>query len=362
MEEAGEKLKFVKRGGANVLVTSASEGPDEQDDRKQTENVGKRSEGSVLFKHPKLFALMTVLGAGVSSYLLQNNESIFNAEGSGSDVRTVAEVENIAEQNLLEFPKPFEEAYTGFLPGEKEEALSFVIENGVAMENNLGPEQIEKVMQYKSLVEESVQGTHVPADLLLGLIAAESLGDRFVRSYAGDYLGLTQMSAEIASKQGLENIAGDENDDRFVPEKIIPATVKELEEYWGRYQDLGLMFGAWHMGTKNMYKLIQEYVEDAYGRRLPDIETDDYAEAGRRMDLYRNEIAGIKVIEVPEGGPHKEIKIHPGINMWRLFDNRNIAEITEGSEWDKTREYVPRIVTAAQVLDNSGRVGETLKQ
>jgi len=363
MGEAGENLKYIRRGGVNVLVEGSDEvvvpGARISQKKGRTRVAGRRaSEPSSSWRNPILVAI-AVLGAGVGARLIPDSQSSFAQVDA--TVPDAGKVQRIKEENIQAgesvvsvFPEPFEEAYTGFFPGEGEEALAFVMENGAAMEKNLGPEEKEHVLSYKKLAEESIAGTHVPADLLLGLIAAESLGDQFARSYAGDYLGLTQMSADVAAKHGLVNLAGDENDDRFIPEKIIPATVAELEEYWDRFGDRGIMLEAWHAGTANVYGFVQTYVEDVYGRRLPDIKTDDQGEAVRRINLYRREIAGVELEQDPDGGMLMEVKVRPNINMYRLFINDSVNSLVTGAgEWDSTIEYVPRIATAAQIFRNS---------
>lgn len=357
MGETGENLKFVKRGATHVLVEDSAE---EEESRPKVQSVRKQDENkaSIFLRHPRLFAFMTVLGAGVSGLLI-SNEKFFKAEGSGRDLRTVAEVENISEQNLLEFPKPFEEAYGNLLPGEKEEALQFVIENGAKMEN-MSNEQIARVLQYKGIVEKSVENTPIPSDLLLGLIAVESKGDRFAVSSTGVHLGLTQMSEGIARKHGLA-VTGDENDERFIPEKIIPATAAELSEYMEVYgDDISLTLDTWHAGMGNVSGLIQTYVENSFGYRLPDFGNGTDPEI---VKLYTDEVAGTRTneTETPTSGDQIDVRRGTRINSFRLLQDPETAEIIKGESWDNHDLYSPSVITSALVLSESSGAGKVFQ-
>lgn len=76
---------------------------------------------------------------------------------------------------------------------------------------------------YGRIIEGAVQGTPVSTALVVAVIAAESGGNPDALSETG-CAGLMQFCTSTAKEYGLEN------DERFVPEKIIPAGVALLQD------------------------------------------------------------------------------------------------------------------------------------
>ena len=205
----------------------------------------------------------------------------------------------------------------------------------------ISPDQIRAVGKYEDLIRQSAQDAKIPANLLLGLVFWESKGNpKAVSDSKPPAKGLSQMKAEIAQKYGLKVSDGDD-DDRFIPEKILPATAREIHSYIEQFGNIGLAFWTWHAGIPKVYAAINTYMDG----QLPDInvmEADDSEEAraeatqeaGRIINLYRETIKNER------------------INLYKLFQNPNVQEMFQGEEWDETESYVRRVLATIDIYDS----------
>jgi|SRR3989344_2296991 len=243
----------------------------------------------------------------------------------------------------------FKAVFADLTSDEKRGALERVREAKALMLGILKNQVIENVSFNEDLIIKSAREKGVPESLLLGMVIMESSGNEKAVSGVGAK-GLTQMMDGMAVKHEL-NINDGDDDERFIPEKILPATATELVEQYGRYGDWSLAVWDWHAGNKNVYTALQVYLKEAYREELPDInvypsdESEEAkavatVEADRRIRLFREAI-----------GQHK-------ITVYQLFENPTITEMFSGEEWNMTDEYVFRVVAASEAyLEEKRKLG-----
>lgn len=224
----------------------------------------------------------------------------------------------------------FNVVYGDLTPLENSAAFDQILEQEkIIQEHYLDREHMVMVKFHEQLIRQSARAEGVPEDLLFGLVIIESKGDQYAESPVGAR-GLTQMMPQMAEKYGLE-VSEFGNDERYIPEKILPATAKELKESYNRWGDWGLALWEWHAGAPEIYGAVQVYLRDIYGEELPDVNVEDPQEALRIKDLYKDRIMIRQV------------------NVFRLFQNPLIRAEFSGPEWDLTSIYVPRAVAASIV-------------
>lgn len=263
---------------------------------------------------------------------LETNERFAKARASVGDFFDGGS-EELTNQEALSIPKPrteFDLVYPELTPQEGVSAFAQILEEEkIIGEHYLTPETYKLIAQNEQLIRKSARDAGVPEDLLLGLTIIESKGDQYAESPAGAR-GLTQMMPQMAEKYGLE-VSEFGNDERYIPEKIVPATVKELKESYNRWGDWGLALWEWHAGAPEIYNAINMYLRDVYQEQLEDINNDSPAEVERIMKSYKDKIAQYN------------------INVFRLFQNPLIRAEFSGPGWDLTSIYVPRAVAASIV-------------
>ena len=246
----------------------------------------------------------------------------------------------------------FRTVFPNLTENEKAQALQEVRISKSAILVNLDNEAIERISSNERLILGSAAGVNMPenvARLLIGLVIAESNGRPKAVSSKGAK-GLTQMDDNMTRRYGLVLSDGDD-DERFDPEKILPATAQELTAQYERYGDWGLAFWSWHLGDPQLYEALQIYVKDEYGKELPStyVEPTDESseaqavatfEAQRRISLY------------------KEMIQKKGITVYHILSNPTIAEMFSGEEWNMTDEYVFRVVAASEAYrEEKGKLG-----
>src|SRR3989344_2980630 len=160
----------------------------------------------------------------------------------------------------------FRTVFPNLTENEKAQALQEVRRAKSVMLGNLDNEAIERISSNERLILGSAAGVNMPenvASLLIGLVIAESNGRPKAVSSKGAK-GLTQMDDNMTRRYGLVLSDGDD-DERFDPEKILPATAQELTAQYERYGDWGLVFWSWHLGDPQLYEALQIYARDEYG-------------------------------------------------------------------------------------------------
>lgn len=340
MAESTEQVKFVNRGGVNVLTDDLGEHKNSSTQTSQKKGRAKVAgsrrarEPSFLWRHPQLQAIMTVLGMGVGAYFLPNNpSSLVSAETGEGNTETLSSAQLPQQEETIpgySLPAPFEEAYGSLLPGEKEDAFSELRRRMGSL--SLTDEQIADIARYEPMIRKAAKDANIPDNLFLGLVITESRGKPRAVSSAGAK-GLTQMMVPIAEKYGLATTDISEEDsmdtdERLDPEKILPDSAAELRSYYDKFGDWSLAFWAWHAGEPAVYRAIQIYADSPGGGgiRLPDIQSAaDLIDGLATFGYYQNYIKDKR------------------INAFRLFQNDDVQEYfadTANSDWDRTRIYV----------------------
>ncbi|GEM_PF-6361891 len=354
MDLGAENIKFIKKKGVNILVSGGER--EEADDRsKALISVSQRKEKPLsVFKNPIMLAALGAVGISGVMYVMNDEKIPFanvNAEGPQNvlSMGEPAPASSGGEVLTTYFPRAFEAAYgqeasgsrVGLdIPGEKEVAFGEVMSEIEKLE--LSNEQIINIRDYEQKIREYARSAEIPEELFLGLIITESKGNRFAVS-AADCRGLTQMSTLIAEKYGLyvtEEVE-DVSDERYIPEKILPASAAEIREYYEKYGDWTLALWAWHAGEPQVNEAITSFLEFEYYLPVADF-----------------------------GSLQNEIKKH-GINFYRIFQSEEIKKkYVPGYDkslppdsllnLDRTDIYVTRIIAwevAWENLKASGLAG-----
>lgn len=258
-------------------------------------------------------------------------------ENNQSDV--VAD--KVVETTIQRPPTEFDLVYPNLSQEARQTALSAVFKAQEVMLPNILP-NLGRIKSYEQLIRESARSAQVPENLLLGLVIAESLGDAKAVSYAGAK-GLTQMMDTMASKYDLK-ISEGEDDERQVPEKILPASAKELKEAYDlRYGDWGLALWEWHAGAPQVYEALKVYFREKYQEELEDINVSPQDDSQQAQEEATAE--AVRRIAA------NKAKIQGRVNLADLFQNQSVVNMFTGEGWDKTSEYVPRIIVSSIIYN-----------
>lgn len=205
--------------------------------------------------------------------------------------------------------------------------------------SNISNEQIKQMSNYESLVRSKAQEAGIPEDLFLGLVFWESKGNPQAISDDGAK-GLTQMMEGMAKAYGLK--IGGQEDERFIPEKILEATAAELKKYWSKFGDWGLAFWTWHAGENKVYKSLRVHLKEQFSDDLPDINVASQGDSREARDA--------EVLEVQRRKDQYLQRIQErGVSSYHLLQNQTIIKMFSGPEMDETLEFVPRVVAASRV-------------
>lgn len=214
-------------------------------------------------------------------------------------------------------------------------------ERAIVSEHYLTDEAMDSLKELEPLIRQVSKEGYLPEDLLLGMVIVESVGNRYAYNEESGAKGLTQMTDEMAETYGLSISSVDlkdpnydpttDVDDRYVPEIILSATVKELQAAYQRTGDRGYAAWEWHAGARNVYAAIAIYVKSQYGEDLPNIiGVEDPVLSMQIAQEYRDKVA----------------QYH--INLFRLFKNAQVQQAFSGPEWDNTLIYVVRALAAIE--------------
>ncbi|OGD88423.1 hypothetical protein A3J17_03835 [Candidatus Curtissbacteria bacterium RIFCSPLOWO2_02_FULL_40_11] len=295
----------------------------------------------------EIAAKSMVVGATLVGAHTLGTKADQKSERIGEKVRAVYKGSNrpevvagkVAEADVARPQTEFDLVYGGLSGESRRGALAEIFRVQGLMLPNINP-HLGRIKQKEELVRKSAREAQVPEDLLLGLVITESLGDAKAVSYA-KAKGLSQMMDPMAQKYNLRISQGDD-DERFIPEKILAATAKELKEAFDtRYGDWGLALWEWHAGTGQVFRALRVYFSEKYGEELEDI---NVVVADETPDAQQKATA-----EAMRRIVHNKSRIEGRVNMYDLFQNQSIAGMFEGEEWDVTHEYVPRIVASSLI-------------
>lgn len=234
-------------------------------------------------------------------------------------------------ERLTGKPTNFDLAFPGLADIEKLDAIYQVEEARADLDSHNGPEMAANISEYDALIRASAEKYDISSDMIIGIVGLESKGDRFAQSRAGAK-GLTQMGDLVAKKHNL-HISEGNDDDRFDPEKIIPATASELAQLRDKEGTLAGAVQEWHMG-EDQYQGFKRTFLAKMGVDVPDInvqpENDSpeamqraYEEASFRINLY------------------KIVTTQKGICPFKIFKDPEIHEKIQDPAWDNTENYIP---------------------
>jgi len=283
---------------------------------------------------PASVVTVGVLLAGIVAHGFPDDQSSFfgmDAAASENNTRVLTPIDKFEDssENSNETARlvseDFNLIYSGLTSKEVDEALARVEQIKVQVGHMFDEEHIQMVKNIDSLINASAQAAGMPVGLLRGLVITESLGDPKAESGVGAK-GLTQVMEHIAPELGLKTRERDGVEERYIPEKILPATARELTKEYERFGNWGFALWSWHAGDPQIYSLIRQYAHLEFGQDLPDIAQDDYQSALEVSSMYKTFIS-----------QHLQ-------NPYRLFQNQTIAQELERQNWDSTKEYLPRII------------------
>ena len=334
MAEVGGIERYKRVVGSNKRVRSG-QGLQRKVGRRAIIKAGAIGVGVAgLMRGGLAFKEDTERGVGA---IKERASGLFTGSKNQPEVAENPAIETAAQKPLTEFDL----VYANLSQKERQDALLEIFRAQEVMLPNILP-NLARIKSYEPLIRESAQVADVPENLLLGLMIAESLGDAKAVSPAGAK-GLTQMMAEMANKYHLR-ISQNEDDERFAPGKILPSTAKELKEAYDlRYGDWGLAFWEWHAGAVQVFEALRVYFREKYNEELEDINVSPQDDSQEAQD-----VAGAEAVRRLASN---KAKIQGRVNLAELFQNQTVAGMFQGEEWDKTAEYVPRIVAASIVYN-----------
>lgn len=317
-EESGSEKKVIPRG-ADTVGSEKKGSITTQDLRKALLTAGQ------------YVGLPLALG-GIYFAIQRDNPSIpdlgfipegLHVERLDLSVEEAKSIETSEEFNLV-FPK--------LNAIDRTDALNWIGEASRIMNRNLGEEQLKNISKYEPLINQSAKAQNVPENLLLGLVATESLGDPNAVSPSGAG-GMTQIMPLIAEQYGI---------DVFNPKENLETASKIINEEYEKFGDWGLALWSWHIGDPQIYKAVQLYVRLEYGSTLPDVNVEPVDDSQEAFDVATSEAISRKVA-------YKTFITQHNVNLFKLFGNQSVREMFSGEEWDKTLEYVPRILASIEI-------------
>lgn len=332
--------KYIEHKGVHILLSDAGEKkPDRWGTKGDWVLYGGIPVGIVLL----VVASNTVLAdSGSSPFFEQKSETGVQIDGSPSVESQVTIPSPSAEFDLV---------YPVLNDEEKLAAMGDFYKAKSQMQALLGNKQYEDLKNFEPLIKSAADKERVPSTLLLGLVGTESLGDASAESGVGA-AGLTQMMVPVAAKYNLYDEENNIDVRKTDPEAVLSATASEIREYYDRFGDWGMAFWAWHIGTGEVYWAVSAYARLEYGVFLEDVNVvpgNDSPQALVEATAKAQEIMG----------QYRQFIASRGVNLQKLFANQTISSKYEGSEWDRTREYVPRIIATAAVLSEMDLMEKT---
>ncbi len=115
----------------------------------------------------------------------------------------------------------------------------------------------DRIMEYRSLIEESANAVGLDPNLLEALLLTENQGKSTGASPTGP-CGIAMFSKARAREVGL--VIEDGRDDRYNPELAIPAAARALKDSYDTYGDWQFAVVEYHMGRGALTKLIMMYI------------------------------------------------------------------------------------------------------
>lgn len=298
---------------------------------KDESSAVKRILGKSLSRKEFLVLAGAATGAGLAKLKLKSLDAQFAAAVARAAAKQKQETEDPKNMQKKETPD-FEVKVFHNLSNEEQRSVDEKIER---MKSNFDDHEgrCKRISQYEDLITTVTEKYGIPKELLIGLIFAESGGDRMAVSDDAGAKGITQVIdfiAEAWSKDGDFKFTNDENDDRFNVPKVLDYSCRELASYYKKFEDWGLAFWAWHAGEPRVYKAVRTYFQVKEKIDLGDILSEpDETKAEQMQEEYRQKIKTICVDS--------------------LLQTPQVKELFQGDEWNKTDEYCYRIVAGAEI-------------
>ena len=309
-------------------------------------------EANIVFR-TVLAAMVVALGPGIILDIIDQNEpSLHKNTVLRNEPKGASGGEELIDVGTVNNPT-FNLIYGSLDEDQMRQAIqAHEIEKSIVRNDYLDSETFERVKRLEPLIWQASQKYNVPSDLLLGMVIVESRGEVLAVSGAGAK-GATQMMDEVAESHDLAVSGADtqsayfeaqsdyvnretgELDNRFYPEKIIPATAFELASSYGRWGDWSLAVWEWHAGAPEIYDNLRDYIFGHFGESLDEMRGLDVQPAMELVQIYRDRISAYK------------------LNAAKLLADSLILAKYEGRvEFDLTEVYAKRVVAAAEVFND----------
>src|SRR3989344_5991346 len=309
-------------------------------------------EANIVFR-TVLAAMVVALGPGIILDIIDQNEpSLHKNTVLRNEPKGASGGEELIDVGTVNNPT-FNLIYGSLDEDQMRQAIqAHEIEKSIVRNDYLDSETFERVKRLEPLIWQASQKYNVPSDLLLGMVIVESRGEVLAVSGAGAK-GATQMMDEVAESYDLAVSGADtqsayfeaqsdyvnretgELDNRFYPEKIIPATAFELGASYERWGDWSLAVWEWHAGAPEIYDNLRDYIFGHFGENLDEMRGLDVQPAMELVQIYRDRISKYK------------------LNTAKLLADPLILAKYEGRvEFDLTEVYAKRVVAAAEVFND----------
>ena len=278
--------------------------------------------------------------AAVGAALAKWKMSSLDAQLAAAALRASRKVEASKAEPKKESPRnDFEEKFFHNLTSDEKGTVDEKIERMKGnFDDHIG--RCERNSQDESEIIQATQRYEIPRELLIGLIFAESGGDRVAVSEDAKAKGLTQVMdsmAESWAQDRIFNYTNDENDDRYNVPRVLEYSCREIAGYFEKFGDWGLAFWAWHAGEPRVFEALRVYFKG----ELPSINVLEGNTPEEKEEAFKKAMEVRKLYK-------KKIR-ESGVCVHHLLSTPEVREIFKGEEWDKTDEYCYRIAAGAGI-------------
>lgn len=296
--------------------------------------------GALALELLRRFGPRVVLGSDDISLTSSNGIKIEPVGGAASPVVASPERPVISGKNLVDvaFQNSYQEK--GEIRTKVDEFKAKYKQSFSANKEAQVDKSIARASDWDIKVRDKVGRAKLPTelgDLIMGMVIVESRGDpmAIAETESQDKArGLVQIADSMARAHNMY-VTGDSRDGRFNVDASLNVLVAELKEAYGRWGNWGFAIWEWHAGAPRIYEAVQEYGADWF-ERLPNIDVggsfpNPTAEAGRRVSLYKQKISDWN------------------LNVFKMFGYKKIQDMFRGEQWNKTDEYLLRVVACAEL-------------
>ncbi len=254
--------------------------------------------------------------------------------------------------------------FPGLSPEEKVVMDQKVAEARAHMETILTDKDWARIASHEGEVWNAVKDTIVPEEVLMGIMVVESHGDLRAESQIADpeldAKGLTQMLKGMAQSHALAttDLINDPNDpdERYIPDKILPATASELAGVDGVYRrkdakvNWSFPITEWHMGRVHLEEVLILYANQTDGVSYEPVAKMEPS-GGITEDAITKMIAS-------QYDDYRRFIDQNKVNVHKMYQVPAVRDYISGDSWNDALDYPYRVVASALIFNDLKRLGE----